>query len=61
MTVLTPEELQMVVQSLEHYDAYLKATRRDDSTYRDLAERLKKQPPAREEREQASSGKKKRA
>jgi hypothetical protein len=60
MTIeLTPDELQMVLQALEHYHAYTKAVKRDDDKYRDLAERLKKQGPAREEPQRA--GKKKRA
>ena len=56
---LSAEELQMVLQALEHYYAYTKAVKRDDDKYRDLALRLKKQGPAREEPERA--GKKKRA
>ena len=56
---LTPEELQMVLQALQHYHAYTKAVKRNDEKYRVLAQRLKKQGPAREEPERA--GKKKRA
>jgi hypothetical protein len=50
----------MVLNALEHYYAYTKAAKRDDNTYRDLAERLKKQGPAREEAPERA-GKKKRA
>jgi hypothetical protein len=39
---LAPEEIQRVVKALEHYDAYLKATLREDGTYRAVADRLKK-------------------
>jgi len=35
-----------VVRALEHYDAYLIAAKRDDKAYRELAERLKRKPPA---------------
>ena len=36
------EEIPKVVKALEHYDAYLRATQREDSTFRQVAERLKK-------------------
>ena len=43
MTVkIEPEELPKVIKALEHYDAYLRATRRTDSEFRRIVERLKK-------------------
>jgi len=36
---LTDEEAVLAVKALEHYDAYLKATSREDGAYKALAER----------------------
>jgi hypothetical protein len=40
---LDSEEIARIVQALEHYHAYLRSKRRDDSTYMRLAERLRLQ------------------
>jgi hypothetical protein len=40
---LDSEEIARIVQALEHYHAYLRSQRRDDSTYMRLAERLRLQ------------------
>jgi hypothetical protein len=42
---LSDDETLLVVKSLEHYDAYLKAARREDSQYKALAERLQRKSP----------------
>ena len=34
----------MVVKALEHYDAYLKAAKREDRACQELADRLKRKP-----------------
>ena len=40
---LDSEEIARIVQVLEHYHAYLRSQRRDDSTYMRLAQRLRLQ------------------
>jgi hypothetical protein len=41
MTVeLSDEELSRVLAAIEHYDAYLRPQKREESAYRDLADRL---------------------
>ena len=42
---ISDDEAALIVKALEHYDAYLKATRREDGQYKTLAERLKRKPP----------------
>ena len=34
-----------IIRAVEHYAAYLKATKRDDRQYCELAESLKRKPP----------------
>lgn len=51
--------MQLVVKALEHYSAYLHATQREDRRYQELAERLQRKGPGKEEPERAV--KKKRA
>jgi hypothetical protein len=41
-TDLSDEELKLIVEALEHYYAYTRATQRDDSRYQELADKLKK-------------------
>ena len=40
---ITKEERELLIQALEHYDAYLHATGRKDGHAKDLAERLRRQ------------------
>jgi hypothetical protein len=42
---ITDEEAAKAIIALEHYSAYLKAARREDSAYQALADRLKKKEP----------------
>ena len=41
-TDLSDEEVKLIVEALEHYYAYTRATQRDDSRYQELADRLRK-------------------
>jgi hypothetical protein len=41
---ISDDEAALIVRALEHYDAYLKAAKREDSAYRELAERLRRKP-----------------
>jgi len=41
-TDLSDEELKLIVEALEHSYAYTRATRREDSRYQELANKLKK-------------------
>jgi len=41
---ISDDEAALVVKALEHYDAYLKATRREDGAYKALADRLQRKP-----------------
>jgi hypothetical protein len=45
MPTLSEDETPLVVKALEHYDAYLKVARREDSAYQALADRLKRKAP----------------
>ena len=40
------EQASNIIRAVEHYAAYLKATKRDDRLYRELAESLQRKPPA---------------
>jgi hypothetical protein len=40
------EQASNLIRAVEHYAAYLKATKRDDRLYRELAESLQPKPPA---------------
>ncbi len=42
MPTILDDEALLAIKALEHYDAYLRAARREDGTYRDLPERLKR-------------------
>jgi hypothetical protein len=58
MNELSEDDIVLVVKALDHYAAYLVATQRGDSRYKELAERLQRKTPEREEQQPA---KKKRA
>ena len=45
MPTISEDEAALIVKALEHYHAYLVAAKREDSTYQNLAERLKRKPP----------------
>jgi hypothetical protein len=49
MITLTDDGMPLVTRALEHYNAYLLATQRQDPRYLELAERLKHKPPERDE------------
>ena len=49
MATLSDEDIPLVTRALEHYHAYLIATQRQDPRYLELAERLKRKPPERDE------------
>ena len=42
---ISEEQASNILRAVEHYAAYLKATKRDDSPYYELAESLKRKPP----------------
>jgi hypothetical protein len=46
MPTISDDEAALVVRALEHYHAYLIAAKREDRAYEDLAERLRRGPPA---------------
>ena len=53
MKELSEEEVQLVIRALDHYYAYLVATQREDRRYPELAERLRRKRPSREEPQRA--------
>ena len=42
---ISEEQASNIIRAVEHYAAYLKATKRDDCQYCELAESLKRKPP----------------
>lgn len=42
---ISEEQASNIIRAVEHYAAYLKATKRDDRQYCELAESLKRKPP----------------
>ena len=42
---VSQEQASNIIRAVEHYAAYLKATKRDDRQYCELAESLKRKPP----------------
>ena len=42
---ISEEQTPNIIRAVEHYAAYLKATKRDDREYCELAESLKRKPP----------------
>jgi hypothetical protein len=49
LPTLSEDDIPLITRALEHYNAYLLATQRQDPRYLELAERLKRKPPEREE------------
>jgi hypothetical protein len=49
LPTLSEDDIPLVIRALEHYHAYLVATQRQDVRYTELAERLKRKGPEREE------------
>jgi len=45
------EDLPLIIHALERQADYLKATKRDENPYREMAERLKRKGPGKEEPE----------
>lgn len=43
---ISENQLSQIIRAVEHYTAYLRATKRDDHDYQDLAESLKRNPHA---------------
>ena len=58
MPTISDDEAALVVKALEHYRAYLVATKREDGAYKALAERLQKKGPERETTEATAKKKK---
>jgi hypothetical protein len=48
------EQAAHIIRAVEHYAAYLKATKRDGSPYCELAESLKRKPPVPEQQVRVS-------
>jgi hypothetical protein len=42
---ISEEQVLNIIRAVEHYAAYLKATKRDDRQYCELADSLKRKPP----------------
>ena len=59
MPTLSDDEALLAVRALEHYHAYLVATKREDSAYKALAERLQRKPPEPETTSKATEKRKK--
>ena len=57
MTSLSEDDILLVTRALEHYNAYLLATQRQDPRYLELAERLKRKPPEAEKQRPAQQRK----
>ena len=51
---ISEEQVPNLIRAVEHYAAYLKATKRDDRQYCDLAESLKRKPPVPQRQVRAS-------
>jgi hypothetical protein len=45
---ISDAEAIMIIRALDHYHAYLVASRREDRAYKDLADRLQRRPPEQE-------------
>jgi len=58
LLTLSEDDIPLVIRALEHYNAYLVATQRNDARYTVLAERLKRKGPEREETSGIKSGQK---
>ncbi len=58
MPTISDDEALLVVRALQHYDAYLTATRREDGRFKALAERLQRKPPEQEVSQRVTGRKK---
>ncbi len=54
MMHIPEEQASNIIRAVEHYAAYLRATNRDDRPYLILAEFLKRKPPVRGSKHQAT-------
>jgi hypothetical protein len=45
VSLISNDEAVLAVRALEHYNAYLVASRREDSAYQALVDRLKRKAP----------------
>jgi hypothetical protein len=54
---ISDDEAILIMRALDHYHAYLVATRREDRAYKDLADRLQRRP-AEQETTKVEKGKK---
>jgi hypothetical protein len=55
---ISDDEAALVVKALEHYHAYLVATKREDGAYKALAEKLERKPPVQETSQTATKRRK---
>ena len=51
-------QLPLIIKAVDHYNAYLAATKREDSAYIELAQALQRKAPEREVGEKQNSKKK---
>ena len=58
LSTLSEDDIPLVIRALEHLHAYLVATQRQDARYTELAARLKRKGPEREEAAGIKSGQK---
>ena len=49
MATIPDEKIPLLIQSLEHFGAYLRVTNRNPEHYLNLAEKLKRKGPEKEE------------
>jgi hypothetical protein len=54
---LSDDDRELVIKALNHYNAYLLATRREDGRYQELLERLQRKPPEQEQGKKAATKK----
>jgi hypothetical protein len=52
---IAEEQVPNIIRAVEHYAAYLKATKRDDRQYCELAESFKRKPPVPQQRQVRAS------
>ena len=48
MPTISDDEAILIMRALDHYHAYLVATKREDKAYKELADRLQRRPPEQE-------------
>jgi hypothetical protein len=51
---ISQEQVPHLIRAVEHYAAYLRATKRDDRLYYELAESFKRNPPVTQPQVRAS-------